>query len=299
MSLRMIYSFCTILFLLCSCSTAKPEKKSTQGEAELKSNLEAYVEAFNKKDYKKMASMWEQDAILHNPITEETVEGRAEIENYFKKKFEENKNDKLQTTIDSIVFTDKDEATVKSRFQVTDADDVKIAGRMSIDYIMEDGKWYILRYSGFEKLDALSHFDKLEKLNWLVGKWVDESEDVEISSIWGWDKHKNFLTEHFTMKVFDDNEFEGFQMIGWDPAHENMRLWVFDSDGGFGQGTLAQEDHSWYASMAYTLPDGKTGSATNVYTKVDDNTYTFSSVGRDIDGVVLPNVGPYKIVRKQ
>lgn len=296
---KTICSFWLILTIFSSCSSEKPGKNSIQDEAEIKSSVEGYMEAFNKKDDKKLAALWEQDAILHNPITDETVEGRAEIENYFKKKFETNKNDKIQTTIESIVFTEPNNATVKARFQVTDAENVKIAGRMLMDYIKEDGKWYILRFSGFEKLQVTSQFDKLEKLNWLVGAWVDESEGVEISSKWGWDKHKNFLTERFTMKVLDDNEFEGFQIIGWDPAHEKIHLWVFDSDGGFGEGTLAQEDHNWYASIVYTLPDGKIGSATNIYTKVDDNTYTFSSVGRDIDGIVLPNVGPYKIVRKQ
>lgn len=290
------FGFIAAIFF--SCSDELTKKNSGHNDAELRSTTEAYSEAFNKHDYQKIASMWEEDAILHNPITDETVEGRAEIADYYKKKFEENKNDQIQTTIESIVFKNPNEATVKSQFQVTDNNETKMAGRMSVDYVKKDGKWYVLRFAEFEKMDAVSHFDKLEQFNWLAGDWVDESEGVEIHSKWQWDKHKNFLTERFTMKVLDEDEFEGFQMIGWDPAKEKIRMWIFDSDGGFGEGTLAEKDHSWYASMVFTLPDGQTGSATNVYTKVDDNTYTFSSIGRDIEGTVLPNVGPYKIVRK-
>jgi uncharacterized protein (TIGR02246 family) len=273
------------------------EKDSTN-EAELKSAFEAYVEAFNKKDYKQLASMWEEDAMMKNPITEETVEGREEIEEYFKKKFEANNAESVKVVIDSIVFPEPDKARIKSHFQITDKGETTMAGKMATDYIKEDGKWYILRYAEFEKLPVISRFDKLDHLNWLVGDWVDASEDVEITSKWQWDRNKNFLTEHFTMKVLDDPEFEGFQMIGWDPAREKMRVWLFDSDGGFGEGTLIQQESSWYAKMVFTLPDGQIGTATNVYTKEDDNTYTFSSIGRDIEGEMLPDVGPYKIVRK-
>lgn len=288
--------FLLMVIILASCSDHKDTNQKEENE--LKSTFEAYIDAFNHKDYNKMASFWAEDATLQNPITGETAEGRSEIEDYFKHKFENNQNEKILKTNENITLTNSEEATIKAAFQISEENEVKIAGKILIDFVKEDdGKWYILKYREFEKMDPVSHFEKLEKLNWLVGNWIDESDDVEIHSNWSWDKNKNFLTERFTMKVLDENEFEGFQIFGWDPAQEKIHVWMFDSDGGFGNGTMTEEHNHWYVSMVFTLPDGQIGSSTNIYEKLDDDSYTFSSIARDIEGTVLPNVGPYEIKR--
>lgn len=296
---KSIYCLWIFAVLFCSCEKDKYGSGSAQSEREVKASLEEYVKVFNKKDSASLASLWDEEGTLHNPISGETVEGRNAIESYFKQKFEEHPDTKLTMTVENITFTKPDEATIKAHIQVADSGDVKIDGRMLIDAVKDDGKWLIVNSSEFEKHPGVSNYEKLEKLNWLVGNWIDESENIDINSEWKWDKHKNFLTERFTMKVLGDDDFEGFQMIGWDPANETLHSWVFDADGGFGEGSILEKDNSWYASMKFTLPSGKIGSATNIYTKVDENTYTFSSVGRDIDGTVLPNAGPFKIVRKR
>jgi hypothetical protein len=46
------------------------------------------------------------------------------------------------------------------------------------------------------------------------------------------------------------------------------------------------------------LPDGRKASATNIYTIVDDNTFTWKSVSREVDGEFLPNVEEFKMLRK-
>ncbi len=110
------------------------------------------------------------------------------------------------------------------------------------------------------------------------------------------DKHKNFLMQNFSMKVLDQNELQGCQIIGWDPIQEKIRSWVFDSDGGFGEGYWSQQGDSWYVNMSFTLADGRKASSTNIYTKVDGS-YTFASEGRDVNGEVLPNIEPVKVVK--
>ena len=39
-------------------------------------------------------------------------------------------------------------------------------------------------------------------------------------------------------------------------------------------------------------------SANNVITKIDDNSFTFRSLGREVDGELLPGVDEITIVRK-
>ncbi len=94
------------------------------------------------------------------------------------------------------------------------------------------------------------------------------------------------------------DDLEGTQVIGWDPAAGTIRSWMFDSDGGFGEGTWSKKGNSWIVKFSQVLPDGRKASATNIYTLIDANTFTWKSIGRKVDGEFLPNVEEVKMVRK-
>lgn len=148
-----------------------------------------------------------------------------------------------------------------------------------------------------EENTELSPHDQLKTLDWLIGSWIDTSDNVDVTSTFEWDADNHFIIQHFSMKKGDEPPLTGQQIIAWDPAEKKIRSWVFDSDGGFGQSLWSGQGDIWYAQTLYTLPDGRKASATHVYTKVDNNTYTFASEGRDIDGKMLPDIGPFKAVR--
>lgn len=142
--------------------------------------------------------------------------------------------------------------------------------------------------------------DQLKELAYFVGTWTDTDENDKVISTFRWDTNKTFLLHHFISQTSEKFAFEGHQIIGWDPVKKKIRSWVFDSDGGFGESYWEkQDDNSWYASMLFTLPDGKRGSATQIYAKINDKSYSFSSTNRDVDGQMLPDIGPFTVVREK
>ncbi len=143
------------------------------------------------------------------------------------------------------------------------------------------------------------HFENLKELSWLIGDWVDEDEAVDLQLSYQWDKSKNFLIEHFKMEISKGQQFEGFQIIGWDPSQNKIRSWIFDTDGGFGESNWFNKNDTWYTRTVFTLDDGRRATAIHIYKQLDDNTYTFSSENREIGGIFLPNLGPFKVVRKK
>lgn len=145
--------------------------------------------------------------------------------------------------------------------------------------------------------ELTSHYEDLKSLDWLAGEWKDDEKDVDIVYSTEWSRNRNFLIQHFTAQMNDEDVSEGEQIIGWDPAEKKVRSWVFDSDGGFGSSTWVQDGSVWYSTMKFTMPDGRKATGVHVYTKIDDNSYTFASTNRDIDGELLPDIGPIKIVR--
>ena len=77
-----------------------------------------------------------------------------------------------------------------------------------------------------------------------------------------------------------------------------IRSWTFDSDGGFGVGRWSNGDGRWTVQTLSVLPDGRRGSSTNVYEIVDKNTVRYRSAGRQVDGELLPSVGPVTVTRR-
>lgn len=149
-----------------------------------------------------------------------------------------------------------------------------------------------------ETMQSSSHFEHLKDLDWLVGNWIDESDNIDITYTNRWEMNKNFLAQYFTLTVSGEDPLKGIQLIGWDPTEGKIRSWIFDSDGGYGETVWSKEENNkWYASVVFTMPNGDKATATHVYSKIDDNTYTFASENRDINGKLLANIGPFKVVR--
>lgn len=113
-----------------------------------------------------------------------------------------------------------------------------------------------------------------------------------------WTRNNNFLVRSFTVQIRDRVDMAGMQLIGWDPATKTIRSWVFDSDGGFGQGTWTNKGDRWYIQQNGVLTDGRKTSAVNIVTRLDDNTCTLQSVNRTVDGELLPNIDEVKVTKE-
>lgn len=139
---------------------------------------------------------------------------------------------------------------------------------------------------------------ELESLSWMIGKWQDAEESIDVKATWRWDLDNSYMVQNFIMRDEDGTPFSGWQILGWDPLEKRIRSWIFDSDGGFGEAAWNLSKETWYVNTVYTTADGVKGSATYVYKPVDSNTYLFSTEGGDLGGSFIPDAGPFKFVRK-
>ena len=165
--------------------------------------------------------------------------------------------------------------------------------------VKEGGQWKLNTVRETDVPETPAASSQLQELAWLVGDWVDDSPEVDDAATVTWTKNKTFLTYAFKIsEPGSDDVLEGTQVIGWDPAAGTIRSWMFDSDGGFGEGTWSKHENSWVVKFKQVLSDGRKASATNVYTIVDGNTFTWKSIGRKLDGQFMPNIDEVKMVRK-
>lgn len=267
-------------------------------EAVIRANAEKYVESYNRRDSKTMASMWSPDAVYMDPNTGEGVVGRDAIAKQFDYAFAGSEDAKLKVDIDSIDFLSPNVALEKGRAIVEYSDFPDEVTDYSAVHVKRDGQWLIDRVSEVEvPPPPPSHYEQLKELEWMVGSWIDDNEGTVITTDCEWTKNQNFLTRSFKLMIGDEINMSGMQIIGWDPANKQIRSWVFDSDGGFSEGTWSRKGNRWFIKQVGTLPDGGKSTATNIITEVDNDSFTWQSTDRTVDDEMLPNVDEVLVKR--
>ena len=94
-------------------------------------------------------------------------------------------------------------------------------------------------------------YDRLKELEWMVGDWVDESESVKASSNVRWGDNKSFLIRTYQVEVKGEKATSGIVLIGWDPQTAQIKSWLFDADGGHGEGLWTRTDEKEWVVKAH------------------------------------------------
>lgn len=290
----MIRSF-LIAVLAAAWLTGCGQGQSQAEKQAITDTINAYQEAYNQHNASQLANLWASDGIYFNPLTGERAEGRTAIEKFYQDKFSEGKQGRVEIHGTNIRFPEPNVAIQTGTVKMMMSDQPVQYFAYQVTLVKESGKWLFDVINEIEVQEAPSHFEQLKELAWLVGKWQDVDENVNIVFDNQWDKYKNFLTQNFVMSVYGQENIEGKQIIAWDPERNVIRSWVFDSDGGFGEGTWEKEGDKWYATMRYVLSDGRVASSINIYTPVNEHSYTFASVEREVGGEILPNMDPVTV----
>jgi uncharacterized protein (TIGR02246 family) len=284
------------VWCLAFCQVANADQAAD--EANIRKTVEAYVAAFNKGDSKSLAALWSPDAVYISPVSGEQAVGRAAIEKQFATIFAASKEAKLTAKTNSVQFVSPSVAIEKGSAKVVRPDQDPDESEYSAVYVKQGDKWLLDRVTEEDVPVVISHYEQLKELEWMIGTWVDDDERSQVVTTCQWTKNRNFITRMYSLSVRDQIEVSGMQIVGWDPASKQIRSWVFDSDGGFGEGVWSKKDKTWNIQTRGTAPDGSKSSSVNIMTVVDDNTFTWQSVNRVAGGELLPNVDEVVVVRQ-
>ena len=216
-------------------SFGQQSSETSPDEAAIRKVVAGYVQAFNKHDAEALANYWSPEAVYLNRMTGEEVVGRAAIAQQFTALFKAQPEVKLVANTDAVKFISPNVAVEYGTSQVLIPPKVEPeVGDYSAVYTKREGQWLLDRVTDEAKEDAIpSHYEQLKVLEWMVGRWVDQTENANVETECKWTKNQNFLVRSFKVTVVDRVDMAGMQMIGWDPAAKKIRSWTFDSDGSF------------------------------------------------------------------
>lgn len=265
--------------------------------AEIEAASQAYVAAYNARDVDKLVSLWAPEAVYISRTSGEQITGRDAMTAEFKGIFADDHAPKLAAETESIEFISPNVALERGTATVSDADGV-VETDYRVVYVKQGGKWLIDRVTEDEIESAPSNYEHLKPLEWMIGKWIDASEEVTVELDCKWTENQNFISRTYSISSDQGAESSGLQIIGWDPKQEQIRSWLFDSSGVYIEGSWSHHDDRWVVQSVATLPDGGTGSFTSIFRPTDDGNYIWQKINQVIDGQILPNLDEIVVQRQ-
>ena len=248
------------------------------------------------RDAKALGELFTPDAEIEDEDGEVT-RGRDAIVARFAKIFGEGESGTLGVTADSLRFLGTDIAIEEGTASIsTGADTPPRTNRYSVIYARQGGRWLHARIRD-EQPDEVSPHEQLLQLAWMLGEWVNESDDGIVKTNCKWSGDGNFLLREFDVKVEGRIALRGTQRIGWDAQRKQFRMWVFDDRGGFAEGLLSRDGERWITRASGVRSDGQSVSTTNAFTALGKDRILWETLERTVGGEAVPGTDQYYLVR--
>jgi uncharacterized protein (TIGR02246 family) len=290
-----------ILALVASAPAQQPKVASAErglsaDEQQIRQAVIAFVEQYNAHKADGVAALFAPDArMIFRDGTE--VNGRDEIKQSFEEAFSTSPKGAVSVVVDSIRFLTPDVAVEEGSTSLfPDGETLTSRGRYTVVHLKKNGKW-LMQSARVEDEETLSAYGQLQPLEWLIGEWIDEGREDTVEAKFYWDENKSFLLEDFQVIREGTVMLKGTQRIGWDPQAKQVRSWIFDSEGGFGEAVWTPVEDKWICKAKGVSSEGTSASATRTLTHEAQDRVIWSSTDRLAGDEQLPDLA-VTMVRK-
>jgi uncharacterized protein (TIGR02246 family) len=258
--------------------------------------LASFVKAYNARDAKALGELFTPTAEIEDDDGEVT-QGRDAIVARFAKIFGDGQSGTLSVTTDSLRFLGKELAFEEGTASITTgAGEPPQTNQYSVIYARQGGRWLHARIRD-EQPDEVSPHEQLLQLKWMLGEWVNESDDGIVRTHCKWSDDGNFLLREFDVKVEGRIALSGTQRIGWDAQRKQFRMWVFDDQGGFAEGLLSRDGQRWITKASGVRSDGQSVSVTTAIMPMGKDRILWETLERTLGGEVVPGTDQFYLVR--
>jgi uncharacterized protein (TIGR02246 family) len=276
----------------------KDKDERAADKAAIDKLLKDNVQAFNNRDAAAIgASYTAEGEYIRNDG--DPIRGRAEIQKGYAEFFKTLKGKpKLEAQVDGLRFTSENSAVLEVTLRLKNeaGEDIASSWRNTL-LVREGGQWKVAITQEWDRDDGLDV--SLTELSWLIGTWQVTEKDRSVTTTYEWDENKVFIRGKYTVKEKDKVVESGMQLIAKDNSAGAIHSWVFQSDGGFGDGLWTRDGKKWTVDVSGVTPDGRELSATAIYIHVDANTYTWQSVDQAVNGEPIPDTIPIKVTKQK
>jgi uncharacterized protein (TIGR02246 family) len=280
---------------------AQPTAENPQ-EKPVRDVIRAFVQAYNAPDAKAVGELFVANASVFDPSGEET-QGKPAISEMYATALRDAPGVKLESQAEQVRFLTPDIARLEGRsrmFSAAGAGNANEYTNYTALLVRSEGKWRLAELREQPApLQDITPYERLQELEWMVGDWVDESDENKVVVNIRWADHQSYLIRTYSVEIRGEKASSGTMFVGWDPLTEQIKSWVFDSEGGHGEGLWTRtSENQWIVKASGVLRDGRPTSATHIHTILNKDSVKTSSIDRIIGGQIAPDILDIVMVRK-
>jgi uncharacterized protein (TIGR02246 family) len=281
---------------------AQPARQlgATADEKAILDGLAVFAKAYGAANAAAIADLFLDESMIVDPEGS-SVRGKAAVAAMYDAAFKESPGLKLEATVEDIRFLTPDLARAegKTRLSTSNGDASEFTGFSAL-LVRRDGNWRIAEMHEYAATAAdVTPYERLKDLEWMVGEWVEEGDKAKSQSSVRWGDNQSYLIRTYSIEPQGEKPSSGTMFIGWDPQSGQIKSWLFNSEGGHGEGLWNRTgENEWVIKATGVLRDGRPTSATQIQTMVNKDTVKVSSIDRIIGGVVAADITDVILVRK-
>jgi uncharacterized protein (TIGR02246 family) len=280
-----------------STGSAVPPAARAEDDRAIREAIDAFTKAFREGNAKAIVGLFSEDGEAVD-AEGNTIHGRSALEEHYAGRIAEAPGDKLDITVQAISFLAPGVAQVSGSTQVTPSDGTAPFGSGYVAILTKrEARWLLASVREVPEKDLTPH-EHLKELEWLVGDWVQESDEAVVSTSVAWSDNGNFLLRSFDVRIKGKPALTGTQRIGWDPLTKQLKSWVFDSSGGYGDALWMRQGNQWVVKATGVRPDGRVATATQVLTYVTKDSLRWKSIDRTLGSDISQDIDEIGMVRK-
>lgn len=258
-------------------------------EATAKTVLERYAAALNQR---KTAAIepFLAESVDHIADDGTATTGRANVLKLYESIAGDAANFSVALTVNSAKFVTANVLLIDGAATIKSGDSTETARFESV-WEKAGANWQAVRIRELGDGSPVpeSNAEYLKEIDWLVGDWTAESAEYKVAMTVKYGKNRNFLIGEQSITRGNDEVVTVMKVIGYDAVRGELRTWLFDSDGGFGGGSLVRQGASWVDSTEFQTRGGDASTATHTF-RPNTNGFTWTSTDRILDGKPLPDL---------
>ena len=262
--------------------------------------IDAFTKLYSSANAEGLAELFLDDASIVDPDGN-TTRGKGAVAEMYSTAFQATPGLKVESKVDEVNFLTPDVARVEGQSQLSSATgDAAEFTKFSALLVRRDGKWRIAEIREYAAPEGdISPYERLRDLEWMVGDWVDESDNNRVESSVRWADNQSYLVRTYKVELQGEKGTSGTIFIGWDPQSGQIKSWLFDSNGGHGEALWTRTgEKEWVVKAQGVLRDGRPTSATQIHTIINKDSVKTSSIDRIIGGQVAPDIVDVVMVRR-
>lgn len=256
----------------------------------IRATVKKFVEACEQGDAAAAAGLLTDGAELM-PDDAPPIRGKQAVMEAFKQRFDGKQKQKIAIEVESVRFTSRDTALEEGHLKTSVNKQAGGSHRYSLMHVREDGKWLIAAIREWPSEEA-----PLRDLEWLIGSWQAQRDDLAISTTYEWVGQKAFIRGNIQTRQ-KDKTISAMQMIGIDPRTGGLRIWIFEANGIYATGSCQRDGNAWVFETSGETPEGVPVAAKNILYYVNADAFTWQPVQLRMGQEQIADLPPIKVNR--